>query len=659
MSPADAVNVKLPDGSQREYPRGVTAAEIAASIGKRLAKDALAAKVDGEWVDLDRPIDHDAAVTIVTPASPDGREVLRHSTAHVMAQAVTDLFPGARYAIGPAIEDGFYYDFELPDGRHFTEDDLGRIEARMREIVAADEPFVREEVSRDEGLRLFADQPYKVEIIERVDPEVASEVGEGSVISVYRNPHDGDGAFVDLCRGPHVPSTKRLGAFKLMRVAGAYWRGDEKRPMLQRIYGTAWESQAALDAHLHQLEEAERRDHRKIGVELDLFSFPGEIGSGLAVFHPKGGTVRRLMEDYSRERHVQAGYEFVTSPHIAKEDLFNTSGHLEWFADGMFPPMELDEGTRYYLKPMNCPFHILIYQSQLRSYRDLPLRMFEFGSVYRYERSGVVHGLTRVRGMTQDDAHIFCTKEQLPGELESTLRFVLDVLSDFGLTDFYLELSTKPEGKAIGSEEDWEEGTEILRRAAAAMDLEVVLDEGGGAFYGPKISVQTRDAIGRTWQMSTIQADFQEPQRFDLSYVGADNERHRPIMIHRALFGSIERFFAILVEHYEGAFPLWLAPVQASVLPVADRHDAYAFRLVDRLRGEGFRAELVDASTDSLGSRIRRAKLQKVPYVLVVGDEDADAGTVGVNRRGSEEPERGVRVDDLFERLATEVAERR
>jgi threonyl-tRNA synthetase len=659
MSPADAVNVKLPDGSQREYPRGVTAAEIATSIGKRLAKDALAAKVDGEWVDLDRPIDHDAAVTIVTPATPDGREVLRHSTAHVMAQAVTDLFPGARYAIGPAIEDGFYYDFELPEGRHFTEDDLGRIEARMREIVAADEPFVREEVSRDEGLRLFADQPYKVEIIERVDPEVASEVGEGSVISVYRNPRDGDGAFVDLCRGPHVPSTKRLGAFKLMRVAGAYWRGDEKRPMLQRIYGTAWESQAALDAHLHQLEEAERRDHRKLGVELDLFSFPGEIGSGLAVFHPKGGTVRRLMEDYSRERHVQAGYEFVTSPHIAKEDLFNTSGHLEWFADGMFPPMELDEGTRYYLKPMNCPFHILIYQSQLRSYRDLPLRLFEFGSVYRYERSGVVHGLTRVRGMTQDDAHIFCTKEQLPGELESTLRFVLDVLSDFGLTDFYLELSTKPEGKAIGSNEDWEEGTEILRRAAASMDLEVVLDEGGGAFYGPKISVQTRDAIGRTWQMSTIQADFQEPQRFDLSYVGADNERHRPIMIHRALFGSIERFFAILVEHYEGAFPLWLAPVQASVLPVADRHDAYAFRLVDRLRGEGFRAELVDASTDSLGSRIRRAKLQKVPYVLVVGDEDADAGTVGVNRRGSEEPERGVRVDDLFERLATEVAERR
>ena len=659
MSPADAVKITLPDGSRREYGRGVTAAEVASSIGKRLAKDALAAKVDGEWVDLDRPIDHDAAVTIVTPDSPDGREVIRHSTAHVMAQAVTDLFPGARYAIGPAIADGFYYDFELPDGRHFTEDDLGRIEARMREIVAADQRFAREEVDRDEGLRLFADQPYKVEIIERVDPEDASEVGEGSVISVYRNARDGDGAFVDLCRGPHVPSTKRLGAFKLTRVAGAYWRGDEKRPMLQRIYGTAWESQPALDAHLHQLEEAERRDHRKLGVELDLFSFPPEIGSGLAVFHPKGGTVRRIMEDYSRARHEQAGYDFVTSPHIAKEDLFNTSGHLEWFAEGMFPPMELDEGTRYYLKPMNCPFHILIYQSQLRSYRDLPLRLFEFGSVYRYERSGVVHGLTRVRGMTQDDAHIFCTKEQLSGELESTLRFVLDLLSDFGLTDFYLELSTKPEGKAIGSDEDWDEGIEILRQAAAAMDLEVVLDEGGGAFYGPKISVQTRDAIGRTWQMSTIQADFQEPQRFDLHYVGADNERHLPIMIHRALFGSIERFFAILLEHYAGAFPVWLAPVQVTVLPVADRHDPYAFRLTDRLRGEGYRADFVDATTDSLGARVRRAKLQKVPYVLVVGDEDADAGTVGVNRRGSDHPERGVSVDDFVDRLAAEVAERR
>jgi threonyl-tRNA synthetase len=660
MSPADAVKITLPDGSSREYPKGVTAADVAASIGKRLAKDAIAAKVDGDWVDLDRPIEHDTAVTIVTPATPEGREVLRHSTAHVMAQAVTDLFPGAQYTIGPAIADGFYYDFELPEGRHFTDEDLARIEDRMREIVAADEPFVREEVTREEGLRLFANQAYKVEIIEHVDPDDASEVGEGPVISVYRNPRgDGAGDFVDLCRGPHVPSTKRLGAFKLTKVAGAYWRGDERRPMLQRIYGTAWESPAALEAHLHQLEEAERRDHRRLGPELDLFSFPPEIGSGLAVFHPKGGMVRRVMEDYSRARHEQAGYEFVTSPHIAKEDLFHTSGHLEWFAEGMFPPMELDEGTRYYLKPMNCPFHILIYRSQLHSYRDLPIRLFEFGSVYRYERSGVVHGLTRVRGMTQDDSHIFCTKEQIRGEIESILRFVLDVLRDFGLTDFYLELSTKPEGKAIGSDEDWEEGIEALRQAATAMNLELVLDEGGGAFYGPKVSVQTRDAIGRTWQLSTIQVDFQEPQRFDLNYVGADNERHRPIMIHRALFGSIERFFAILVEHYEGAFPVWLAPVQVTVLPVADRHDAYAFRVADRLRAEGFRTEMHDASSDSLGARVRRAKVQKVPYVLVVGDEDADAGTVGVNRRGSEQPERGVHVDDFVERLAAEVAERR
>jgi threonyl-tRNA synthetase len=660
MSPADAVKITLPDGSSREYPKGVTAADVAASIGKRLAKDAIAAKVDGAWVDLDRPIEHDTAVTIVTPATPEGREVLRHSTAHVMAQAVTDLFPGAQYTIGPAIADGFYYDFELPEGRHFTDEDLARIEDRMREIVAADEPFVREEVTREEGLRLFANQAYKVEIIEHVDPDDASEVGEGPVISVYRNPRgDGAGDFVDLCRGPHVPSTKRLGAFKLTKVAGAYWRGDERRPMLQRIYGTAWESPAALEAHLHQLEEAERRDHRRLGPELDLFSFPPEIGSGLAVFHPKGGMVRRVMEDYSRARHEQAGYEFVTSPHIAKEDLFHTSGHLEWFAEGMFPPMELDEGTRYYLKPMNCPFHILIYRSQLHSYRDLPIRLFEFGSVYRYERSGVVHGLTRVRGMTQDDSHIFCTKEQIRGEIESILRFVLDVLRDFGLTDFYLELSTKPEGKAIGSDEDWEEGIEALRQAATAMNLELVLDEGGGAFYGPKVSVQTRDAIGRTWQLSTIQVDFQEPQRFDLNYVGADNERHRPIMIHRALFGSIERFFAILVEHYEGAFPLWLAPVQVTVLPVADRHDAYAFRIADRLRAEGFRTEMHDASGDSLGARVRRAKVQKVPYVLVVGDEDAEGGTVGVNRRGSEQPERGVHVDDFVERLAAEAAERR
>ena len=663
-----AITITLPDGSMRDYEQGVTAGEVAASIGRGLAKAALAAKVAegggaADWYDLSRPIEHDATVAIVTPDSADGREVLRHSTAHVMAQAVADLFPGAKYAIGPAIVDGFYYDFELPDGAHFSDDDLERIEARMREIVKADEPFVREELSRERAIATFAEQPYKIEIIERVDPEDSAEIGDGKVISVYRNPRGDDpryagDEFVDLCRGPHVPSTKRLGAFKLTKVAGAYWRGDEKRPMLQRIYGTAWESKAALEEHLHRLEEAEKRDHRKLGAELDLFSFPEEIGSGLAVFHPKGGTIRRVMEDYSRQRHEEAGYEFVNSPHITKSNLFEISGHLDWFADGMYPPMELDGGTEYYLKPMNCPFHILIYRSRMRSYRELPLRLFEFGTVYRYEKSGVVHGLTRVRGMTQDDAHIFCTREQVVPELTRALEFVLGVLRDYGLDDFYLELSTKPEGKGVGTDAEWDEAIEALRTVGVSAELELVMDEGGGAFYGPKISVQARDAIGRTWQMSTIQLDFQLPQRFELEYVGADNERHRPIMIHRALFGTIERFFAILTEHYAGAFPAWLAPVQATVLPVADRHDDYACALVDRLKGDGLRAELIDAHADSLGARIRRAKMEKVPYVLVVGDDDVEHGTVGVNRRGSDAPERGVTVDDFVARLADEVATR-
>jgi len=657
------ITITLPDGSTRDYDRGVTAGDIAASIGRGLAKAALAAKVDDEWYDLTRPIEHDATVAIVTPDSDDGREVLRHSTAHVMAQAVSDLFPGAKYAIGPAIADGFYYDFELPGGAHFSDDDLERIEARMREIVKADEPFVREELDRERAIATFADQPYKIEIIERVDPDDSAEVGDGNVISVYRNPRAatseyGGDEFVDLCRGPHVPSTKRLGAFTLTKVAGAYWRGDEKRPMLQRIYGTAWESKAALEEHLHRLEEAEKRDHRKLGAELDLFSFPDEIGSGLAVFHPKGGTIRRLMEDYSRRRHEEAGYEFVNSPHITKAHLFEISGHLDWFADSMYPPMELDGGTDYYLKPMNCPFHILIYRSRMRSYRELPLRLFEFGTVYRYEKSGVVHGLTRVRGMTQDDAHIFCTRDQIVSELTRALEFVVSVLRDYGLDDFYLELSTKPEGKAVGTDAEWEEATNALRTVAEADDLELVMDEGGGAFYGPKISVQARDAIGRTWQMSTIQLDLQLPQRFELEYVGADNERHRPVMIHRALFGTIERFFAILTEHYAGAFPAWLAPVQATILPVADRHDDYAHELAARLRADGRRVELVDAHADSLGARIRRAKLEKVPYVLVVGDDDVEHHTVGVNRRGSDAPERGVGVDDFLSRLADDVATR-
>ncbi|HET9729986.1 MAG TPA: threonine--tRNA ligase [Acidimicrobiia bacterium] len=666
---AAQITVTLPDGSQREYPSGTTAADVAASIGARLAKAAIAAKVGPDWIDLGTVLSHDTELAIITPETPDGREVLRHSTAHVMAQAVTRLFPGAKYAIGPAIADGFYYDFELPGGQTFSDDDLARIEDEMRKIAKDDQRFVRDELSFDDGLALFADQPYKREIIEKVrgggaDADDAGEAGGGDGVSVYRN-IDGAGAieFTDLCRGPHVPSTGRLGVFKLTKVAGAYWRGNEKGPMLQRIYGTAWESKAALDEHLHRLAEAERRDHRKLGVELDLFSFPDEIGSGLAVFHPKGALVRRIMEEYSRQRHEASGYDFVNSPHITKEALFQISGHLDWYADGMFPPMHLDEGgqdgagTTYYLKPMNCPFHILIYRHRTRSYRELPLRFFEFGTVYRYEKSGVVHGLTRVRGMTQDDAHIFCTKEQMTTELGSLLDFVLDLLRDYGLDDFYLELSTKPEEKFVGSDAEWEEATEALRAAASTKNLELVLDPGGGAFYGPKISVQARDAIGRTWQMSTIQLDFQLPQRFELEYVGADNQRHRPIMIHRALFGSVERFFAILVEHYAGAFPAWLAPVQAVVLPVADRHDAYAFRLVDRLRAEGFRADLVDGSAGALGNRIRRAKTEKVPYVLVVGDNDVEHGTVGINKRGSDEPERDVAVDEFVARLAAEVLE--
>jgi threonyl-tRNA synthetase len=667
---SDHVTVTLPDGSSREYPPGTTAGEVAASIGKGLAKAALAAKADGEWIDLGHPIERDAQLEIVVPASDDGREVLRHSTAHVLAQAVTHLFPGAKYAIGPAISDGFYYDFELPGGQTFSESDLERIANEMRKVVKANQPFVRAELGYDDALRVFADQPYKREIIEKVragaaDAEDAGEAAaDAEGVSVYRNTNgDGGVAFTDLCRGPHVPSTGKLGAFTLTKVAGAYWRGNEKGPMLQRIYGTAWESKAALDEHLHRLEEAERRDHRKLGVELDLFSFPDEIGSGLAVFHPKGALVRRIMEEYSRQRHEVSGYSFVNSPHITKEKLFQTSGHLDWYADGMFPPMHLEEGgqdgegTTYYLKPMNCPFHILIFKHRTRSYRELPLRMFEFGTVYRYEKSGVVHGLTRVRGMTQDDAHIFCTKEQMVDELGSLLDFVLDLLRDYGLDDFYLELSTKPTEKSVGSDEEWDEATEALRTAASTKNLDLVLDEGGGAFYGPKISVQARDAIGRTWQMSTIQLDFQMPQRFEMEYTGADNARHRPIMIHRALFGSVERFFAILVEHYAGAFPAWLAPVQVTVLPVSDRHDEYAFRIVDRFNAEGFRAELVDGSHGALGARIRRAKTEKVPYILVVGDSDVENGTVGVNKRGSDEPERDVRVDEFVLRLAADVTE--
>jgi threonyl-tRNA synthetase len=646
------ISVRLPDGSVRELAEGTTAGALAKDIGSRLAKAAVVATVDGREVDLGTVLPDGAEVAIVTGDSDAGREVLRHSTAHVMAQAVRRLWPGAKYAIGPVIENGFYYDFELPGGAHFSDDDLERIDAEMRAIIKEDQPFTRHEHTIEEGMDIFGDQPFKEEIIRAVADGADEVDAGGSVVSTYRN----SDAFIDLCRGPHVPSTGRLGHFRLMRVAGAYWRGDEKREQLQRIYGTAWESEKALADYLHQLEEAERRDHRKLGAELDLFSFPEEIGSGLAVFHPKGGTIRRLMEEYSRQRHVESGYDFVNSPHITKRELFEISGHLDWFGENIFPPMELDGGAQYFLKPMNCPFHILVYQSRQRSYRELPMRLFEFGTVYRYEKSGVLLGLTRVRGLTMDDAHIFCAREQMDAELVRTLHFVLALLRDYGLNDFYLELSTKPEGKAVGSDEEWEVATEALRRTAMEMDLELVMDEGGGAFYGPKISVQARDAIGRTWQMSTVQLDFQLPQRFGLEYVGADNARHQPIMIHRALFGSVERFMGVLLEHYAGALPTWLCPEQVRVIPVTDNHLAYAESVVEACAEAGLRAE-VDASGEKLGALIRRAKLAKIPYVLVVGDQDVAAGSVGVNRRGwPPVPEKGVPLDTFVAEVADEVA---
>ena len=632
----------LPDEAHVELPEGEP-------IGAGLPRAAIAARVDGELRDLSFVPKADATVEPVVASSEDGLHVLRHSAAHILAQAVCDLYPGAKYAIGPAVQDGFYYDFALPEPVGKAE--LAKVDRRMRQIVKANQPFVREDVARAEALERLALQPFKVEVIEGIE-ESAAEAGAGETVSLYRN-----GDWVDLCLGPHLPSTGKLGgAFKLTNLAGAYWRGDDSRPALTRIYGTAWASQEDLDAHLHRLEEAERRDHRRLGAELDLFSFPDEIGSGLAVFHPKGGLIRRLMEDYSRRRHEEAGYEFVYSPHITKSGLFETSGHLQWFAEGMFPPMELD-GAQYYLKPMNCPMHILIFRSRTRSYRELPLRLFEFGTVYRNEQSGVVHGLTRVRGLTMDDAHIFTTKEQMGEELRSLLVFVLGLLRDYGLDDFYLELSTRPEGKAVGTEEEWAEATELLRIAAGSLDIDLVMDEGGGAFYGPKISVQAKDAIGRTWQMSTIQVDLQLPQLFDLHYAGDDGERHRPIMIHRALFGSVERFFGVLTEHYAGAFPLWLAPEQVRLAPVADRHIEHAEELEARARASGLRA-FVDDSKESVGKKIRAAQLQKAPYTLVIGDREMESGRYNVrDRSGAEHAD--VDFDSMIELLVEEDATRR
>ena len=648
------ISVALPDGSERELEAPATPLALAASIGSGLRKAAVAATVNGTDTDLTTELADGDVVAIITSDTEAGRHVLRHSTAHVLAQAVTQLYPGAKFSIGPAIENGFYYDFDLPDGQTFHEDDLARIEKQMKEIVKANQPFIRSEYSMADAKQLFADQPYKVEIIERVESAAADDLDAGEVsgdgvISAYRNTDE----FVDMCVGPHVPSTGKLGFFKLQRVSGAHWRGNESATMLQRIYGTAWESKQALAQHLHQLAEAAKRDHRKLANELDLLSFPQELGGGLAVWHPKGAIIRKLMEDYSRLRHETGGYEFVYTPHLANGKLFETSGHLQWYADGMYPPMEMDNGT-YYMKPMNCPMHCLIFKSRQRSYRELPLRLFELGNVYRYERAGTLHGLLRIRGFTQDDSHIYCTQEQLAGEIASLLDFVLSVLRAFGFDDFTFNLSTKDPDKYVGSDDIWERATEALREALDHHGLEYQVKEGDAAFYGPKIDIDVRDAIGRSWQLSTIQADFQLPERFDLEYVGADNERHRPIMLHRALFGSIERFFGVLLEHYAGNFPTWLAPLQVRVLPVATAHEEYAQQVVQRLADAGARVDLI-AAGDPLGKRIRSSKLDKLPYILVVGDDDVAADTVGVNPRGGE-VERGVGVTEFIARLVDEIA---
>ena len=631
-------------------------------------KEIVVCKVNGILKDLWSDLVDGDVIEGISISSPDGLAVLRHSTAHVMAQAVQEVYANTRLGIGPPIKDGFYYDFDPEDT--FNPDDLTKIESAMRKIIKEGQRFKRRVTTEAEALKELAHEPYKCELIGIKGPageEASVEVG-GSELTIYDNlGRDGNPVWSDLCRGPHLPSTKHIPAFKLMRTAAAYWRGSEKNPMLQRIYGTAWPSQDELNAYLELLAEAEKRDHRRLGTELDLFSFPEEIGSGLAVFHPKGGIVRRAMEDYSRIRHEEEGYEFVYSPHLTKAALFETSGHLQWYADGMYPPMILDEeynadgtvkraGQQYYMKPMNCPFHNLIYRSRGRSYRELPLRLFEFGTVYRYEKSGVLHGITRARGFTQDDAHIYCTKEQMVGELDSLLTFVLNLLRDYGLNDFYLELSTKNSEKFVGEDSDWAEATEALRKAATAQNLELVLDEGGAAFYGPKISVQAKDAIGRTWQMSTIQVDFQLPQRFELEYSATDGTRQRPVMIHRALCGSIERFFGVLTEHYSGAFPPWLAPVQAIGIPVADTFGDYLGDVIQQMRKAGIRAEL-DSSDDRMQKKVRNAQMQKIPFMVIAGEEDQKAGAVSFRYRNGEQ-KNGIPIKEAIAEIKKVVQER-
>ena len=645
-------------GTERAVAAGTTAGQALEADGRTV----IAALVNGEPRDLAHELADGDVVEAIRIDSEEGRAILRHSCAHVLAQAVQELFPEAKLGIGPPVENGFYYDFDVAEP--FTPEDLKRIEKRMQEIVKQGQRFSRRAVTDDEARAELADEPYKLELIDlkggagEAAEGASVEVGAGQ-LTIYDNlhPRTGEVCWKDLCRGPHLPDTRVIPAFRLMRTAAAYWRGSEKNPQLQRIYGTAWETRDALKSYLTMLEEAAKRDHRKLGAELDLFSFPDELGSGLAVFHPKGGVVRKEMEEYSRRRHEEAGYQFVNTPHISKARLFETSGHLPNYADAMFPPMQF-EGADYYLKAMNCPMHNLIYRSRGRSYRELPLRLFEFGTVYRYEKSGVVHGLTRARGFTQDDSHIYCTKEQMPAELDSLLTFVLDLLRDYGLSDFYLELSTRDDSpKFLGEPEEWEEATEILRQAAQKQNLELVMDPGGAAYYGPKISVQARDAIGRTWQMSTIQVDFQQPKRFELEYQAADGSRQRPVMIHRALFGSIERFFAVLLEHYAGAFPAWLAPVQAVGIPIAGEHVPYLEEVARRLREHGVRVE-VDSSDDRMQKKIRNAQKQKIPFMLLAGDDDVSKGAVSFRYRDGSQ-NNGVPVDEAVAEILAAIRERR
>jgi len=640
-----SIDLEYPDGNVVQHPAGATGLEVASSIGSGLARAAVAVRIDGELRDLNRPISQSGKFAVVTLADPDGLHILRHSSAHVLAQAVLDLYPGSTFAIGPAIEDGFYYDFKVEEP--FTPDDLDRIQARMEEIIAEDQPFVRDSAAMDDALEIFIEHPFKREIIANVDP---SEVSEGEDVTLYRN-----NGFVDLCRGPHLPSTGRIPAVKLLRTSGAYWRGDQARDQLQRVYGTSWPSKKELEDYLVRQEEAEKRDHRKLGAELDLFSFPDELGSGLAVWHPKGGMLRKVIEDRSRDIHERYGFEFVYTPHLAKADLWETSGHLGYYAENMYPGLEMDNDQEYRVKPMNCPGHVLIYKSRTRSYRDLPIRLSELGAVYRYEKSGVVHGLLRARGFTQDDSHVFCTGEQLDSELRMHLEFVIAWLKDAGFTEFEADLSTQPE-KSVGAQERWDFSEKALADVLESSGVPYQIAEGDGAFYGPKIDMHVKDAIGRRWQLSTIQLDFTLPERFELEYTSAANEAEQPYMIHCAKAGSLERFMGVLIEHHAGALPMWMAPVQATIVPVADRHIAYAETVKAALESSGLRVE-IDDSGDTVGDKIRTAITQKHPAVIVVGDNDVEAESVGLRLYGEEKDTRGVPLAEAVSRLADMAAE--